>query len=186
MRLRAHGLPGSGDFFHGALPARKNRLKQPEFCSSRKSCLRGIVHKMKKKSQVKIGDRRAAPNRGWTIGSRARPLGVGAPQTRRDLLEKLVVDEAYFFQAAMLQVRQCLRHDLVVGEFVHRNVHLRLRRFRRFRTAYSHGLSSIASTKVVAVSLVDRGSLPSADSMPADLGSLEASHASMRWRGNRA
>ena len=37
------------------------------------------------------------------------------------------IDEAYFLQAASLQIGQGLRHRLVVGEFVHRDVHLRLR-----------------------------------------------------------
>lgn len=39
----------------------------------------------------------------------------------------IVVDEPYFLQAAMLQVRQGLRHNLVVGELVHRDMHFWLR-----------------------------------------------------------
>jgi hypothetical protein len=49
MRLRAHGLPGSGDFFHGALPSEKSELTPVKFSSCRESSLYAIVHKLKEK-----------------------------------------------------------------------------------------------------------------------------------------
>jgi hypothetical protein len=42
-------------------------------------------------------------------------------------LEEFVVHEPYLLQAAILQVRQCLRHDFVLGEFIDRDVHFGLR-----------------------------------------------------------
>jgi hypothetical protein len=42
-------------------------------------------------------------------------------------LEEIVIDEAYFLKSAMLQIGQGLRDDLVVGEFIHGDVHFRLR-----------------------------------------------------------
>lgn len=72
--------------------------------------------------------------------SPARPFALEAHFTlvsdgrNADLLEKLAVDESYFLQAAVLQVRQSLRHDFVAGEFVHCYLHFGLRRFQCIRT----------------------------------------------------
>jgi hypothetical protein len=51
MTLRTHGLLRLGDFFHGALRVRKDEFRQLKFCSCRETCLCGIVHKLKRKSQ---------------------------------------------------------------------------------------------------------------------------------------
>jgi hypothetical protein len=41
--------------------------------------------------------------------------------------EEIVIDEAYFLKPAVLNVGQGLRHGLIVGELVHRDVYFRLR-----------------------------------------------------------
>ena len=45
---------------------------------------------------------------------------------------EIVIHEAYFLQAAALQISQGLRDGLVVCEFIHRDMHFRLRRLLGF------------------------------------------------------
>jgi hypothetical protein len=65
MKLRVHGLLRLGDFFHGALRVRKNEFRQLKFCSYWESCLYGIEHKIRRKSQVALRNSQSpcvAPN----------------------------------------------------------------------------------------------------------------------------
>jgi hypothetical protein len=67
-----------------------------------------------------------------TTDTTQRTLTVRSRRRRAvALLEEVVVEESDVLQAAILQVRQGLRHNFVVGEFVHGDVHFGLRGFQR-------------------------------------------------------
>ena len=62
----------------------------------------------------------------WCRVLRERALSFHGGLYAAVKLVESIIDEAYFLQTASLQIGQGLRHSLVIGESIHRDMHFRL------------------------------------------------------------